>query len=107
MSKSWIAAIVVIAAALILAPPAGADAKGKPDQKGKGKGVFAAQNLGGNGLGARAAGSRIRTNNAASDAVAQIIDHVIIDNALGATNGGLGLPPGLARRAQPPPGLRK
>jgi hypothetical protein len=31
----------------------------------------------------------------------------IIDNAVGAANGGLGLPPGLAKRAQLPPSLRK
>ncbi len=84
MSESWIAAAVVIAAALVLASPAGADRKGKSGQKGKGKGVFAAQNLGRNGLGAGAARSGFRTNNSESDAVVRIID-----NALGATNAGL------------------
>ena len=84
MSKSWIAAAVVIAATLVLASPAGADPKGKSGQKGKGKGVFAAQNLGGHGLGEGASRSGLRTNNSESDAVARIID-----NALGATNAGL------------------
>ena len=101
MSESWIAAAVVIAAALVLASPAGADPKGKSGQKGKGKGGFAAQNLGGHGLGEGATGPGFRTNNSESDAVVRIID-----DALGITNGGLGLPPGLARRAQLPPGLR-
>ncbi len=98
MSKSWIAATVaitvVIAAASVLAPSA--------DANPKGKGVFAAQNLGGNGLGAGATGSGFRTDSSASDAVARIID-----NAVGAANGGLGLPPSLAKRAQLPPSLRK
>jgi hypothetical protein len=92
----------VIAAALVLAPAAGADSKGKSGQNGKEKGVFAAQNLDGNGLGEGAIRSGFRTNNSESDAVARIID-----NAVGTANGGLGLPPGLAKRAQPPPGLRK
>ena len=76
MSKSWVAAVVVIAAALVLAPPAGADPKGKSGHKGNGKGVFAAQNLGGNGLGAGTTGSGFRTGSSASDAVARIIDNV-------------------------------
>ncbi len=97
----------MIAAALVLASPAGAGPKGKPSQKGKGKGVFAAQNLGGNGLGAGATRSGLRTNDSESDTVVRNIDNVIIDNALGATNAGLGLPPGLAKRAQLPPGPRK
>ncbi len=90
----------MIAAALVLASPAGADPKDKSGQKGKG--VFAAQNLGGNGLGEGATRSGLRTNNSESDAVVRIID-----NAVGAANGGLGLPPSLAKRAQLPPSLRK
>ncbi len=66
-----------------MASPAGAEPKGKSGQKGKGKGVIAAQNLGGHGLGKGATGSGFRTNTSESDAVVRIID-----DALGATNAG-------------------
>ena len=53
-------------------------------------------------LGAGTRRPNIGRNESAGDAVARIID-----DALGTTNGGLGLPPGLAKRHTLPPGLAK
>ncbi len=102
MSKSWIAAIVVIAAALAFAPPAGAGPKGKAGNRDRGKGVMATRDAGQIRLGAGTGRLNIGRNESAGDVVVRIID-----DALGITNGGLGLPPGLAKRHTLPPGLAK
>ncbi len=87
---------------LVLAPPAGAGPKGKAGNRDQGKGVMATRGGGQISLGVGTSRLNIGRNESAGDAVVRIID-----DALGITNGGLGLPPGLAKRAQLPPGLSK
>ena len=102
MSKSWIAALVLIAAALAFALPAGAGPKGKAGNRGQGEGVVATQGAGKIRLGAGTSRPNIGRSDSTGDAVVRIID-----DAFGITNGGLGLPPGLAKRHTLPPGLAK
>ena len=51
------------------------------------------------------AGTR-RPNISQSESAGDAVVH-FIDDAFGTTNGGLGLPPGLAKRSRLPPGLAK
>ena len=51
MTKSWITALVLIAAAPAFALPAGAGPKGKAGNRGQGKGVVAIRGAGKIGLG--------------------------------------------------------
>ncbi len=102
MTKSRIGALVLIAAALAFALPASAGPKGKAENRGQGKGDISTRGADQNSLGAGTSRPNISESDSAGDVVVRIID-----DAFGITNGGLHLPPGLAKRHTLPPGLAK